>query len=211
MKHACYTMEKCASTYIFANLKKCIQRIYYIDIKYTPVSSGSKTLTTFIPLYTNYDYWGRLSINKDLILHSSSYNALLCPQNIFTTVLDLQTDTLSYLCQIPYVWLIWCSKLALWLAWYSIALAMWMTRVWLLWNTSHNKRPQRRIEARFGCTFMRIPWCMCVHSSACKQATAHLYARMLAQISSTSRMCREVIIKSLFSFSLHTESILVAS
>ncbi len=76
-------MEKCASTYIFANLKKCIHRIYYIDIKCTPVSSGSKTLTTFIPLYTNYDYWGRLSINKDLFWHGSSHNALLCPQNIF--------------------------------------------------------------------------------------------------------------------------------
>lgn len=42
----------------------------YFFIQFTPAemnTSGSKTPTTFIPIHTNDDYRGRLSINKDLV------------------------------------------------------------------------------------------------------------------------------------------------
>ncbi len=59
-----YNDRQSASTYIFAKLQKCICHCTF-HLKWKLVAC--KTLKTFFPFsHTNYDYSGRLLMNKDL-------------------------------------------------------------------------------------------------------------------------------------------------
>ncbi len=75
------SLEKHASTKIFAKLKKHTNKYNSLQFPAEMNTTGSKTLTVYIPFHTNYDYEGRLSVNKDLFLHSSLHITMLWPQN----------------------------------------------------------------------------------------------------------------------------------
>ncbi len=80
---------------------------------------------TFYSFSHNYDYRGRLSINKYVFSHNSLHNTDFMT---FTIVHDLKTTTFCCLHHTgSFIWHFLHSKLAWYPTWYSTALAMWST------------------------------------------------------------------------------------